>query len=108
MTSIELKERLLKAEEKATKCGNTIERHKKQLEKKQAKLLRVDWMAQYMDNLNAVMWDEEKRSDQHIRKLQEMIFTGIAVTFRVKRRTLKELRENLKIRRKWLITGERS
>lgn len=61
MTSKDLREKLEKAEEKVTKCENTIERHKKQLEKKQAKLLRVEWMAQYMDNLKAVMWDEEKR-----------------------------------------------
>ena len=61
MTSIELKDRLTKAEEKVTKCENTIERHMKQLEKRQAKLLRVEWMAQYMEDLKAVMWDEEKR-----------------------------------------------
>ena len=63
MTSIELKDRLTKAEEKVTKCENTIERHMKQLEKRQAKLLRVEWMAQYMEDLKAVMWDEEKRSE---------------------------------------------
>ena len=63
MTSIELKDRLTKAEEKVTKCENTIERHMKQLEKRQAKLLRVEWMAQYMEDLKAVMWDEEKRAE---------------------------------------------
>lgn len=63
MTSIELKDRLAKAEEKVTKCENTIERHMKQLEKRQAKLLRVEWMAQYMEDLTVVMWDEEKRSE---------------------------------------------
>ena len=63
MTSIELKDRLTKAEEKVTKCENTIERHVKQLEKRQAKLLRVEWMAQYMEDLKAVMWDEEKRAE---------------------------------------------
>lgn len=63
MTSKELKEKLEKAEEKVTKCENTIERHKKQLEKRQFKLLRVEWMAQYMDDLKSVMWDEEKRSE---------------------------------------------
>lgn len=63
MTSKNLREKLEKAEEKVTKCENTIERHKKQLEKRQAKLLRVDWMAPYMSDLKAVMWDEEKRSE---------------------------------------------
>lgn len=63
MTSIELKDRLAKAEEKVIKCENTIERHMKQLEKRQAKLLRVEWMAQYMEDLTVVMWDEEKRSE---------------------------------------------
>lgn len=63
MTSIELKDRLTKAEEKVTKYENTIERHMKQLEKRQAKLLRVEWMAQYMEDLKAVMWDEEKRAE---------------------------------------------
>ena len=91
MTSIELKDRLAKAEEKVTKCENTIERHMKQLEKRQAKLLRVEWMAQYMEDLKAVMWDER---DLSIKELQEMIFTGIAVMCRAKRKILKEQRES--------------
>lgn len=63
MKSQELKDKLEKAQERVVKTLNTIERHKKQLEKKQAKLLRVDWMAEHLDNMQEVMWDEEKRSE---------------------------------------------
>lgn len=43
MTSIELKERLEKAQAKVEKCKATIERHKKQAEKKLAVIVKNGW-----------------------------------------------------------------
>lgn len=70
MTSIELKDRLAKAEEKVIKCENTIERHMKQLEKRQAKLLRVEWMAQYMEDLT-VYSDKNEAMEEAIKAVDE-------------------------------------
>jgi hypothetical protein len=43
MTSIELKERVIKAEEKVLKCKNTIKRHNEQAEKKLAAIRKNGW-----------------------------------------------------------------
>ena len=67
MTSKDLRDKLNKALEKVEKCQNTIERHQKQLTKKQEKLLMVEWTKQYLgetdDTLREIMWDDEKRAE---------------------------------------------
>ena len=50
MTSTELKAKLEKAEEKVTKCEATIERHKKQAEKKLQLLVKNGWEAGLEDD----------------------------------------------------------
>ena len=61
MKSSELKEKLDKALERVEKAQGTIERHKKQLEKKQAVLLRCEWVKPFLNNLDEIKWDENKR-----------------------------------------------
>lgn len=103
MNSQALKDKLVKAQERVERTLKTIERHKTQLEKKQKRLLRVEWMAEYLDNMEAVMWDEERRAEYKKATGDDLYWDCCEVSYKEEdiKNSFKKLEEQRQIVKNW-------